>query len=91
MPERSHEQQIADAARIRQFLNDDAVRQAMIDVEHDFIEEMINAKTSEERAKAQGKVIAMRTMMTAITAVIDRGDHVAAQIAKLAKQQGLLS
>ncbi len=91
MPERSHEQQIADASRIRQFLNDDAVRQAMIDVEHDFVEEMIAAKTSEDRARAQGKIIALRTLMISITAVIDRGDHVAAQLAKMQKQSGLLS
>ena len=89
--ERSPEQQIADAARVRNFLNDEVIRQAMIDVEKDFIEEMISAKTSEERARSQGKIVALRTLMVAITAVIDRGDHIAASIARQQKHQGLLS
>lgn len=73
--ERTTEQKIADAQRVEQFLRDDVIRRAIESLEQKYIEQMIGAENSEQRAKAQGKIHAIRGFAGELTAVVGEGAH----------------
>lgn len=71
----SAEQTIADAMRVQNFLKDDAVRGAIERLEKRYIEQMIAAETGEARAKAQGKIHAVRGFADELAAIISSGEQ----------------
>ncbi len=73
--ERTPDQKIADARRVEEFLRDEVIYRAIQSLEEKYIEEMIAAKQSDERARAQGKIHAVRGFAGELRAIILDADH----------------
>jgi hypothetical protein len=87
--EKSPDRKISDAMRIEEFLNDEVIREAISNVEKRFTEQMIQAETSEQRAKAQGKILAIRAFAQELVAIRDTGEMEAALATVKAKKAEL--
>jgi hypothetical protein len=64
---------IRAAARVEAIFADAENNAAIRAVEKLFVEEMISAKTAEERARAQSKVIVFRAMISGLAALVEQG------------------
>ncbi len=73
--ERTPDQKIADARRVEEFLRDEVIYRAIQSLEEKYIEEMITAKQSDERARAQGKIHAVRGFASELRAIMLDADH----------------
>jgi hypothetical protein len=85
----SREEALRARAVIDGFFNDETVKGAMERTERRFIEEMIDADTSEKRAAAQGKIRALRALLMELRIIFDAGERAMIEIAQQAKAEAM--
>lgn len=80
------EKAIQDAMRVQNFMKDDAIVAALAMMKWRNYDEFENAKSSEDRMRAQAKAVVLREFADALQVVIDAGELEALKIAEAVKK-----
>lgn len=80
----NHEQAIHAAARVDQFLKDDAISGALSRMERRYFEEFKHADSSEKRVTAWAKAKVLDDFLAELRIVIDTGERAVLEIARQA-------